>query len=699
MLDAGAIAGFNCLRVLNEGTAAALSYGIYKSAKKEFAEGRESKVLFLDMGHGHFSATVAAFTNASLKIVASASDDGIGGREIDAAIARWFAAEFKAKTGLDAWENRKARLKLMVAAEKAKVGVTPYGVNAAPASVECLLNDRDFFAQLTIEKLEELAAPLMVRMQAVIRRAMAQSGTAGIGELLAVELVGGGMRPRIVKRKAAEALGVAVNEETGAPLSTSMNLDECISRGCALACAMLSPVFRVKPFEIVDACQYPIRICWEPLGTATAAAAASDAAGGDDDEGAAAADSAESSTVLFKTGDPTPLTRRVTFRRPGQFELTVEEGDSAIAVPAAPVRTIAKYIVEIPADASAATVAADEPGSVPPRVRVDFKHDHNGTFSLVKAEVLREIKEAPAAAATDATPAPMAVDTPAVAPADASAAPADAAAAAPTTAEAPKPKKRYRRTDLPFHATGVGSLSAGVLNAAIAAEKEMVVRDNEIRATHDMRNSLEALIYATRSALEESLSQYIDSAGREVLAEQLNDAESWLYGDGFEADKATLEGRRKALVALAAPLQTRKWEAENRYDAVQNLLKLIEDFRGAADNVSGRHAHLSDSDRDSIRAACKEAEAFLKDKQAAQAARELTQDPAFKVAEVVAAKDRLTKELSPIANKPVPLVAPPAPAPPAAPPAPEAAAAQDVPMPPAGEPAAAPAAGAAPMQD
>jgi heat shock protein 4 len=234
-----------------------------------------------------------------------------------------------------------------------------------------------------------------------------------------------------------------------------------------------------------------------------------------------------------------------------------------------------------------------------------------------------------------------------------------------------------------------------VLNAAIAAEKEMVARDNEIRATHDMRNSLEAYIYATRSALEESLAQYVDAAGRETVSSELNEAESWLYGDGFDADKATLEGRRKALVALAAPLHSRKWEADNRYDAVQNLVKLIEDFRGVADNATGRHAHLSDSDRDSLRSACKEAEAFLKEKQAAQAARELSQDPAFKVAEVAAAKDRLVRELTPIANKPVPL--PPAPAP-------AAAAAPDVPMPPAGEaPAAAAAepaaAGQAPMQE
>jgi molecular chaperone DnaK (HSP70) len=107
--DAAAIAGLNCLRTLNDGTAAALSYGMWKSAKKEFAEGKETRVLFLDCGHGHFTATIAGFTNTSMRVLASVSDDGVGGREFDLAIAKHFAAEFQAKTGLDAWASRKAR--------------------------------------------------------------------------------------------------------------------------------------------------------------------------------------------------------------------------------------------------------------------------------------------------------------------------------------------------------------------------------------------------------------------------------------------------------------------------------------------------------------------------------------------------------------------------------------------------------------
>ena len=119
--DAAAIGGLACLRVLNDGTATALSYGIFKGAKKEFPEGKETPIMFLDMGSSQFSATVAVFSNTSLRVLATSSDSSFGGRDIDAILAQDFAAVFSKKTGAgDAYKNKKARLKLLAAAEKAK---------------------------------------------------------------------------------------------------------------------------------------------------------------------------------------------------------------------------------------------------------------------------------------------------------------------------------------------------------------------------------------------------------------------------------------------------------------------------------------------------------------------------------------------------------------------------------------------------
>ena len=656
--DAASIAGLNCERTLNEGTAAALSFGIYKSAKKEFSETGESKVLLLDMGAGHFTATVAAFTNTALRITASASDDTCGGREIDAAIARHFAAEFHASTGLDAWANRKARVKLMVAAEKAKIAVTPYGVNIAPVSVECLLNDRDYSTKLTIEKLDELAAPYMLRVQSAIRRALDEAGVTNVSELLAVELVGGGMRPRVAKRAAAEALGLPLNEEAGHGLATSLNLEEAIARGSALACAMLVPQLRVKDFGINDRVGADVKLTWDVEGGAAggagmdveedATASAAEAAAGD------TAASSSSGLVVFKAVDESPNTRRITFKRSAGVFLTLEydaaSATNARVLPRGHPTLIGRYRIDLPSDAAAVAEAV--------KIRADVKVDKHGCFSVVRADYMQRVPETAAPAAPEAAtpPAPAAADGAAAPPA------ADAPPTTPTPAPAaPAAKRSYVRSELSVRTDFTQSIDRARLAALQAEEAAMAAQDAEIHATQDTRNSLEAAIYSTRSALEEALAKFAAPAERDALSAICSSQEEWLYGDGFEASRATYEAKLKELRSAAAPLQQRKWEAENRYDAVENLNKAIDDYRGVLANRSGKHAHLTQSDRDTLRAATSEAEVWLKVHQAEQAQREAYQDAALRVAEVEAWRAKLHNELGPIAAK-----APPAPSPPPA---------------------------------
>ena len=364
--DAAHIAGVNCLRLLNEGTAAALSYGIFKGAKKEFPEGKETLCLFLDAGHASFTATAAKFTNSSLDIVASVSDAELGSRDLDVAIAKYFAAEFKAKYGSDAWKSKKARVKLMVAAEKAKVSISPYGVNSTPISIECLMEDRDFNGVLTTEKLEELVgADVTARVGSVIERVLQQTGCRDAADFAAVELVGGGMRPRLVKRAAAMALKLPLDEPNSHGLSQSMNLDECVARGCALCCASLSPVFKVKPFSIMDVVSFPVALSWDPASAAAPAAGAAD----EDEEAGAGAGS--SGLTVFKTGDHVK-SKLVTVhdRKCAPFAVTLEYApgpEHARMFPAGAAPALGKYIVSgFPADAESG------------KLRFTVKYDFDG---------------------------------------------------------------------------------------------------------------------------------------------------------------------------------------------------------------------------------------------------------------------------------------------------------------------------------
>ncbi len=679
--DAAHIAEVNCLRVLNEGTAAALSYGIFKGAKKEFPEGKETLCLFLDAGHASFTATAAKFTNSSLEVVASVSDSDLGSRDLDVAIAKHFAAEFKAKYGSDAWKSKKARVKLMVAAEKAKISISPYGVNSTPISIECLMEDRDYNGVLTTEKLEELVgADVTARVGSVIERVLRQTGCRDAADFAAVELVGGGMRPRLIKRAAAVALKLPIDEANSHGLSQSMNLDECVARGCALCCASLSPVFKVKPFTITDVVSYPVTLSWDPAAASAPAADEEDAAEG----GPAAGDS---STVIFKTGDHVKA-RTVTIgsRKAAPFSVTLEYApgpEHARMFPAGSSTKLGKYTVSgFPADL--------EEG----KPRLVVKYDFDGLVSVTQAEVLREIKDAPEAVAAEAAAA--AASAAASAAAAAGAAGAAAAATEASTAaggadaagadgEAPpaldggdvpaaekKKSRRYKKVDIKVEleagaAAGVkgsrgvqpgAGMSAEALLLAKEAETAQCQKDADIRATQDTRNQLEAFIYSCRSALEDSLKAYGGESERAGVNESLGAAETWLYGEGFESDSKTYRARLKELEAKVAPLQGRKWEGENRRPAGEALMASVEEVRAAAANRTNRHGHLPESDRDILRATADKAEAWWNGVKAEQANRELFQDPVVKVTDISAKREQLLREATPIMSQKAPAAAP-----------------------------------------
>ena len=706
--DAAHIAGVNCLRLLNEGTAAALSYGIFKGAKKEFPEGKETLCLFLDAGHASFTATAAKFTNASLDIVASVSDGELGSRNLDVAIAKNFAAEFKAKTGADAWKSKKARVKLMVAAEKAKISISPYGVNSTPVSIECLMEDKDYNGVLTTEKLEELiGAEVTARVASVIERVLAQSGCRDAADFAAIELVGGGMRPRLAKRAAAVALKLPLDEANSHGLSQSMNLDECVARGCALCCASLSPVFKVKPFEIKDVVSYPVALAWDPASAP--AAASSSAAAEDDEEGGARA--GDGNVTVFKTGEHVKA-RTVTLpeRKCAPFSVSLVYAPGAEhgrMFPAGTATALGKYLVSgLPVDL--------EEG----RPRFVVKYDFDGLVSISQAEIMREIKEpvdaaapasveAPAAAAAAGAPAAAAASSgegaaagagAAGAAADADAPPglesgaADAAAGA--SAVEKKKTRRWKKVDVKFEfdagavASVKGSrgvqpgagMSAAALRECVEVEIEQCRRDADIRATQDTRNQLEAFIYSCRSALEDALRAYGAEAERAAVAEALGATETWLYGDGFESDSKTYKAKLKELEAKCAAMQARKWESDNRRPSGEALMASVEDVRAAVANRTNRHGHLPESDREILKAAADKAEAWWTALKAEQAKRELFQDPVAKVADIAARRDLLLREVTPILNqKPAAAPAPPAAAPPAAAAPVEAAAAAAAP--------------------
>eukprot|EP01042_Synura_sphagnicola_P007901 gene7901-10117_t len=279
ILDACEIAGVNCLKVVNESTAIAISYGIYKSAKKLFSETDPVYVMFVDLGYTCFSVTIGAFVQEKLHVLATVCDREVGGRDFDNVIVGYMTEVFQKQTGINVAGNVKARLKMEAAAEKAKKTLSPNGVTEANVSVECLANDRDLTCVITKDEFEARSSHLVSRLIAPIERCLSEAKLSK-EQISEVEVVGGSSRVNSVKRTIGQAMGLDPSL-LNYGLKTTMNSDEAVARGAALQCAMLSSRVKVKPFNIIDKLPYDVVVRYDISGGSSV-----EGKDGEDDEGA-----------------------------------------------------------------------------------------------------------------------------------------------------------------------------------------------------------------------------------------------------------------------------------------------------------------------------------------------------------------------------------------------------------------------------
>ncbi|KAJ2357943.1 adenyl-nucleotide exchange factor sse1 [Coemansia sp. RSA 2618] len=291
--QASQIAGLNCLRVVNDSTAAALGYGI---TKQDLPEDKPRNVVFVDLGHSSFTVSVVAFKKGELKVKSVAYDRSVGGRNFDKALLDHFIQVFDEKYKLNIRSNGKALVRLRAACEKLKKVLSAN--SQAPITVENLMNDVDASAMYSRDEFVELIEPLLKGLEAPIQKAIADANIPA-DEIHSIELIGGSIRIPAVKQRLSEFFG--------RELSYTLNQDEAVARGCALQCAITSPAFRVREFSINDVTAHPIRFKWEATG------------GSDDD----------TSLDVFAHNNPIPSTKMLTFYRKQPFAIEAEYSEPA----------------------------------------------------------------------------------------------------------------------------------------------------------------------------------------------------------------------------------------------------------------------------------------------------------------------------------------------------------------------------------
>ncbi|KAH9859172.1 heat shock protein [Lenzites betulinus] len=583
LLDAAQIAGLNVLRLINDTTAVALGYGITKSDLPEPENPRH--VVFVDVGHSSMSASVVAFAKGQLTVKSTAYERHVGGRDIDHALLTHFAAEFKTKYKIDVLGNPKAMFRLSAGCDKIKKVLS---ANAeAPLNVESIMNDIDASSRLSRDEYEELIAPVLARLEAPLTQALAESGLT-LDEIDAVELVGGCTRIPAVRRKIEAVFA-------GKTLSTTLNQDEAAARGATFACAMLSPVFRVRDFSIHDITAYPVKVTWERQP---------------EDE--------DTELTVFQHGNAIPSTKVLTFYRKDAFDLEARYAEPA-ALPGGINPWLAKFT---------AKGVEPLPNGDYAVVKVKTRLNANGVLSFEGAytEETEEREEQP-----------MQVDG------------AEADPAAP-----PKKKKVVKKKDVAF-VWGATSLDPSIVEQFKELESQMHAADKLVKDTEERKNALEEFVYDTRSRLDERYAPFVQAAEKEKIKAALQDAEDWLYSEeGEDATKSVYVQRLDALHALADPVINRFKEAEKRLRVVSELRDTLNGYLAQATGSEERFAHIEDKDKQAIVERVATIQKWLDDQVARQSERPKNVDPAFTAADVLKKKDDIVYFATPILTRPKP---------------------------------------------
>ncbi len=222
--DAGKIAGLEVKRIINEPTAAALSYGMDKE--------NEQKVMVYDLGGGTFDVSIIEIGDGVQEVLATAGNNRLGGDDFDQRIINWMVAEFKAETGVDLVNDKMAMQRLKEAAEKSKIelsGVTTSNINL-PFITADATGPKHLDLTLTRAKFNELTADLVEGTMGPVRTALKDSGLQ-ISEIDKVLMVGGSSRIPAVQ----EAVKALIGKE---PFK-GINPDECVAIGACIQAGVL----------------------------------------------------------------------------------------------------------------------------------------------------------------------------------------------------------------------------------------------------------------------------------------------------------------------------------------------------------------------------------------------------------------------------------------------------------------------------
>ncbi|XP_020080084.1 heat shock 70 kDa protein 16-like [Ananas comosus] len=581
-LDAASIAGLKPLRLMHDVAATALGYGIYKTDLP-------AHVAFVDIGHCDTQVSVVAFESGQMRVLSHACDANLGGRDFDEVLYNHFVEQFKEQYKIDVASSVRASIRLRMACEKLKKVLSAN--LEAPISIECLMDEKDVKGYMKREEFERLCSDLLDRVLEPCKKALMDSGLS-VDRIQSVELVGSGSRiPAVMK-----ILAGFFRKEP----SRTLNASECVARGCAVQCAMLSPAFRVREYEVQDSLPFSIGIASDdgPINTM-------------------------SSNVLFRKGQPIPSLKMLTLHRSSAFNLEAFYTNQNELPPGVSPKISSFQIGPF-------QVAGSEKSKVKVRVRLNL----HGIVSVESASLFEDDINDPVTregTSMDHMDTEFAASSRSYVMSDniengVSPDPGSAAV---------KRERNTRRHDLPVKETFNGGMTKAELQEAQEQEQQLAYQDRLMEQTKERKNALESYVYEIRNKLFERYRSFASDSERESISTNLQQTEEWLYEDGDDEIEKVYSSKLEELKKLVDPIENRYKDEEVRAQATRELLKCIVDHRMAVRS-------LATYERDAIFNECNKAEQWLREKSQQQDSLPKSADPVLWSHEI----KKVTEELN-----------------------------------------------------
>lgn len=704
LLDAAKLANLNVLALIDENTAAALHFGIDRIDEEP------KNVVFYNMGASSLQVSVVKYHSyekleskfskkgkpvGSFEVLSKGWDSTLGGQAFDARIVDHMADEFnvmwdkKRDDGQkkDVRVNARAMAKLRVQANKVKHVLSAN--NDFPIFIDALYDDTNYHSHLDRATFEQICHDLLLRAGKPITQALEAAGLT-LEEVDEIELIGGGMRVPRVQEELSKVLG---DKELG----MHINSDESMALGAAFHGANVSTAFRVRHVGMTDVNPFPIAIDLNDLEVEEAP------------EKKDGEEAWSKHATLFKSFGKIGVKKTIAFSHDADVFCGIDYEESDF-LPEGTEHSIERYNVT---GIAAFAKEMAEKDLAKPKVSLQFEMSSSGIASLIKAEAVVEENVTIAEEvlckddeedeeckpkeegkkeenATDATEGD-AEDGDAKGEADAEAEAADAKEGddekkdeTADTAEGEKKdgnetkeeekkekkvkkykmvekqkKKVHRRTLVvnSFHVGRIRPYSPEILAESEEKLAALARADKERMMLEEAKNKVESYIYQIKNKLiddDEAVAKVTNEAQREEVKKLADDAEEWMYEDGYDADLPTFEEKYVELSTPFEKILFRLAEIEARPEAIASLTKKLGKVEELMTKWETEKPHITEDERKDVLTKVEDVRKWIAENEEKQAATAAHEDPAFVSADVPLQTKDLEKLVGKLAKRPVP---------------------------------------------